>query len=140
MKRLLIATISILSIATATFALPPSSQAQVANIKEISSKIPTSRVTFKKGTSSAHIQGASNRIYLLRANAGQKMTIKINSLGARASVTLYGVNGKPIGQSIGGFDGENKTVSFTLPKTGDYSIVGGSGPTNHFYDFTVSIK
>jgi hypothetical protein len=139
MKRFLIAIASVLSITTATVALPASSFAQVSNIKEISANLPKTRVSFKKGTSSANIQGASNKIYLLRANAGQKMTIKINSLGARASVTLYGVDGKPMSQAITGFD-KQTVFTFNLPKTGDYSIVGGAGPTNHFYDFTVSIK
>lgn len=120
--------------------LPYPSQAQFADVRQKLNAIPTSRVVFAPETSSATIENAVNRIYILRAKAGQLLSLKANSLGARASVTLYGVDGKPLGSSLIGSNGEGKEFRVRLPKTGDYYIVGGAGPTNHFYNFTVTIK
>ncbi len=120
--------------------LPYPSQAQFADVRQKLNAIPTSRVVFAPGTSSATIENADNHIYMLRAKAGQLLFLKANSLGARASVTLYGVDGKSIGSSLIGSQGEGKEIRVRLPKTGNYYIVGGAGPTNHFYNFTVSIK
>jgi hypothetical protein len=143
MKRILIGCLSALALATGTMTgtvlltIAPS-MAQFANVKQQLNSLPSSRIQFAKGASSANIQNAENHIYLLRAKAGQKLTLKINSLGARASVTLYGVNGKPLSPVFAGDEG--KTFSVRLPATGDYYIVGGSGTSNHFYDFKVTIK
>ena len=120
--------------------LPYPSQAQFADVRQQLNKLPTSRVVFAPGTSSTTIENAVNKIYILRATARQRLTLKVNSLGARASVTLYGVDGKPMGLSFIGSDGEGKAQSVLLPKTGNYYIVGGAGPTNHRYNFTVTIR
>lgn len=142
MKRILIGGLSTLLFATATVSgtlllTNAPSMAQFNNVKPQLRNLPSSRIQFKKGASSATIENAENRIYILRANKGQRLTLQINSLGARASVTLYGVNGKPFSPVL---TGEGKTFSATLPATGDYYIVGGSGPSNHFYNFTVTIR
>jgi hypothetical protein len=62
----------------------------------------------------------------------------LNSLGAVATVTLYGVDGKPLSPVFSSED-EGKTFTVVLPQTGDHYIVGGSGTSNARYDFTVSI-
>jgi hypothetical protein len=135
MKRILIGGLSALLLASGTMTgtvlltIAPS-MAQFANVKQQLNSLPSSRIQFAKGASSANIQNAENHIYLLRARAGQKLTLKTNSLGARASVT-------PV---FAGASGDGKTFSVRLPATGDYYIVGGSGTSNHFYDFTVTIK
>jgi hypothetical protein len=145
MKRILIGCLSALVLASGTMTgtvlltIAPS-MGQFANVKQQLNSLPSSRIQFAKGASSANIQNAENHIYLLRARAGQKLTLKTNSLGARASVTLYGVNGKTLSPVFAGASGDGKTFSVRLPATGDYYIVGGSGTSNHFYDFTVTIK
>ncbi|HEY9710238.1 MAG TPA: hypothetical protein V6D48_18665 [Oculatellaceae cyanobacterium] len=120
--------------------LPYPSQAQFADVRQQLNKLPTSRVVFARGASSTTIENTVNKIYILRATARQRLTLKVNSLGARASITLYGVDGKPMGLSFSGASSEGKERTVVLPKTGNYYIVGGSGPTNHAYNFTVTIK
>lgn len=120
--------------------LPYPGKAQFADVRQKLNTLPTSRVVFAPGASSTTIENAIDKIYILRARAGQRLTLKANSLGARASVTLYGVDGKPLGLSFIGSSGEGKERSVVLSKTGNYYIVGGAGPTNHLYNFTVSIK
>lgn len=123
------------------YILPSSSIAQWDDIRQELKSLPTKRVRFAPRTSSTTIQNFEDTIYILRANAGQTLTLKINSLGARASVTLYGVDGKPLSPVFSGFgNSEGKNFRVRLPKTGDYYILGGSGPSNHFHDFTVYIK
>jgi len=139
MRRILIGTLSTLVLATGTvFLSAPPSMAQFSDVRQELKSLPTSRVVFPKGKTGTSIKGADNRIYILRARKGQTLTVKVNNLGARASVTLYGVNGKPV-KSFGAFT-DNNSIQLLLPRTGDYYIVGGSGPSNHLYDFTVSIK
>ncbi|BAZ04703.1 hypothetical protein [Calothrix sp. NIES-3974] len=142
MKRFFIGGVSALLMVTGGILVPtiPAS-AQLANVKHHLNSLPTTRVAFVRGTNSKNITGADNRIYILRARKGQNLTLKINSLGARASVTLYGNNGKaisPVFSGLGG--GEGKSLTVKLPVTGDYYIVGGGGPSFHLYDFTVTIK
>lgn len=140
MKRLVIGSLTTLVLTAGPWLSPYPSLAQFADVRQQLSTLPTSRVAFTSGTSSATIENAVDEIYILRARAGQILSLKANSLGARASVTLYGVNGKPLGSSLAGFNGEGKEIRVRLPQTGDYYIVGGAGPTNHFYNFTVTIR
>jgi hypothetical protein len=138
MKRLLIAGASSLILGLGMSVIPSPSLAQVENIKPQLKSLPTSRVVFAKGKTSASISGLENRIYILKAKSGQKLTLRGDNFGARAGVTLYGANGNLL-KSISGFS-ENKTFIYRLPSTGDYYILGYAGPTNHSYDFTVTIK
>ncbi|MDF5737264.1 MULTISPECIES: hypothetical protein [unclassified Nostoc] len=140
MKHLLISSLSTLLFTAGADVLPLPSMAQFANVKQHLNSLTTTRVVFARGKSSTTIENAENNIYILRAKAGQTLTLKVNSLGARASVTLYGVNGKPLSPVFAGAGGEGKSLSLHLAKTGDYYIVGGSGPTNHLYNFTIFIK
>ncbi len=138
MKRLLIAGVSSLILGLGITIMPTPSQAQTENIKPLLKSQTTSRIVFAKGKTSATISGFENRIYILRAKAGQKLTLRGDNFGARAGVTLYGANGKLL-KSISGFS-DNKTFVYRLPSKGDYYILGYAGPTNHAYDFTVTIK
>ncbi|OKH52115.1 hypothetical protein NIES2101_15875 [Calothrix sp. HK-06] len=119
--------------------IPAPSFAQATNIQDISRSVPRSRVTFAKGKSSTVINGVENRVYVLKAKAGQKLTLKVNNLGARAGVTLYNANGKIV-KNFGGFGGEGQSFTYKLPANGDYYILGYAGPTYHSYEFAVSIK
>lgn len=142
MNRFLIASASALVVISGgvlTNTAP--SQAQLANVKQHLQSLPTTRIVFARGKTSKEIQGADDRIYILRANKGQRLTLNINNLGARANVTLYGTNGKPISPVYAGLGGgQGKTFSVKLPATGDYHIVGGGGPSYHLYNFLVTIK
>ena len=138
MKRLLIAGASSLILGLGMSIIPSPSLAQVENIKPQLKSLPTSRIVFAKGKTSASISGVENRIYILKAKAGQKLTLRGDNFGARAGVTLYGAKGNLL-KSISGFS-DKKNFVYRLPSTGDYYILGYAGPTNHNYDFTVTIK
>lgn len=141
MKRFICASASALLLMTGAIAITATpSQAQFANVKQELKSLPNQRISFAPGKSSKKIEGFENTIYLLRARKGQTLTLKINSLGARASVTLYGTNGKALSPVYAGSSGEGKVFSVKLPSNGDYYIVGGSGPTNHLHGFTVTIR
>lgn len=73
------------------------------------------------------------------AKAGQTLTLKYNSLGGPASVTLYSVDGKLLNGVIGTED-YSQPFSIRISATGDYYIVGGSGVSNATYNFTVTIR
>lgn len=134
MRHLMVSSLSTLLLVAGCL-LPYPSLAQFADVRQHLNTLPSSRVTFAQGKNSTTIEDIVDKIYILRARAGQIFSLKINSLGARASVTLYGVNGKPLGSPL-----EGKELRISLPKTGDYYIVGGAGPTNHLYNFTVTIR
>jgi hypothetical protein len=140
MRSLLIAGASSLLLTLGMSSIPAPSFAQATNIQDISRSVPRARVTFAKGKSSTVINGVENRVYVLKAKAGQKLTLKVNNLGARAGVTLYNANGKIV-KSFNGFGGgEGKSFTYRLPANGDYYILGYAGPTYHSYEFAVSIK
>ncbi|GJD21875.1 hypothetical protein RIVM261_068310 [Rivularia sp. IAM M-261] len=140
MKSLLIAGASSLLLTLGMSSIPAPSFAQSANIQGISSSVSRSRVTFAKGKSSTTINGAEDRIYVLRAKAGQRLTLNVTNLGARAGVVLYNSKGKLVKGFNGYALGNGKSFTYKLPSTGDYYILGYGGPTYHVYDFSVSIK
>lgn len=135
----LLSAILILGIPTGIYILPNPVLSQFADVRKHLQSLPTSRVKFAPGTVGTTIANATDRVYLLRARSGQKLSLKANSLGGGASITLYGTNGKALGQLIGSSD-EGKELNVELPSTGDYYIVGGSGQANERYGFTVSIR
>ena len=140
MKHLLVSSLSTLLFTAGVYVLSAPSMAQFANVRQHLNSLTTSRVVFARGKSSTTIQNAETNIYILRAKAGQTLTLKVNSLGAHASVTLYGVNGKPLSPVFIGAGSEGKSFRLHLYNTGDYYIVGGSGSANYLYNFTISIK
>jgi hypothetical protein len=140
MRNLLIAGASSLLLTLGMSSIPAPSFAQAANIQEISRSTPRSRVTFARGKSSTTITSADNRIYVLKAKAGQRLTLNVTNLGARAGVVLYNNKGKLV-KGFNGFNlGNGQSFSYKLPSTGDYYILGYGGPTYHLYEFSVSIK
>ena len=140
MRYFLVSALSTFLLTLGTYSLSAPLMAEITDIRQQLNSIENSRINFPKGKNSTTIQNAVNEIYIFRANAGQLLTLKVNSLGARASVTLYSVNGQPLSPVFSGFTGEEKVFSTRLLKTGDYYILGYAGPTNHSYDFTLSIK
>ncbi|WP_421655357.1 hypothetical protein [Leptothermofonsia sp. ETS-13] len=102
----------------------------------------TQRIRFKPGESSASIRTAVVRgtrdIYLLRAQKGQIMTVKIESLENNA---LFDV-AAPLNQS-----GQRRVLkqetmvwSGKLPDTGDYQIAVGTIRGNATYKLWVEIR
>jgi hypothetical protein len=142
MKRFLIGSMSALLLITGSVLISATpSSAQFTNVKQHLQSLPTNRVLFARGTSSKNINGAEDRIYIVKARKGQRLTLNVSNLGARASVTLYGTNGKVMSPIFTGYNiDDGKIFSVKLPATGDYYIVAGGGPTFHVYNFTVSIK
>jgi|GEM_PF-1837009 len=140
MKHPFIITLSSLIFILGAYTLPESSIAQLADVRTLLNSVHKSRIVFPRGRTSINIRDGINNIYIFRANAGQFLTLRVNALGGRASVMLYSVNGKPLSPDFNGSEGEGKSFSLRLNKTGDYYIFGYSGPTNHFYNFTLSIK
>lgn len=139
MKHYLIGSLSTLLFTAGAYLLSAPSLAQFDDVRQHLNSLPTQRVQFKKGTTGTTIQNAESTIYILGAKAGQTLTLKLNSSGEVASVTLYGVDGKPL-SPVFSADDEGKTFSVRLTETGDHYIVGGSGESNAAYDFTVSIR
>jgi hypothetical protein len=97
------------------------------------------RIQFAPGTDSATVQGTfregqSDR-YVLRAAAGQRMTIQISPLGTGASLGVSAPNGSALP------GGPGDAIAYQLPATGDYTIVigGGRGDSSPTYSMRVTI-
>jgi hypothetical protein len=73
--------------------------------------------------------------YVLKALAGQQMTVQVASAGAAANFAITGVSdGQPYKRLVN----EDRTFTFTLPRTQDYLItVASVTPAN--YALTVTI-
>jgi hypothetical protein len=97
------------------------------------------RIRFAPGTDNATVQGtfreAQSDRYVLRATAGQSMTIQITPPGTGASLVVLAPNGSPLP------GGPGDAVTFELPATGDYTIIigGGRGDSSPIYSMKVTI-
>jgi hypothetical protein len=78
------------------------------------------RIEFARGATSAivqgHIAGYAFRDFVIRANAGQRMSVRITSKGSLAQFVIYSINGRATE------DVERTEWTDTLPETGDYQI------------------
>lgn len=111
-------------------------------ISVVTSADITSRIRFAKGKSSATVSGSvvrgDSENFIVRAKAGQKMTVKITSLEDNAVFQIEGPDGEYLEGAIPGDDTMN--FSDSLPLKGDYKIVVGGTRGNTTYKLTVSIK
>lgn len=111
-------------------------------ISVVTSADITSRIRFAKGKSSATVSGSVVRgdreNFIVRAKAGQKMTVKITSLEDNAVFEIEGPDGEYLEGAVPGDDTMN--FSDSLPLKGDYKIVVGGTRGNTTYKLTVSIK
>jgi hypothetical protein len=88
--------------------------------------VPSTTVTFKKGASSAAVQGrlqgpdAGTRDYIVRAGAGQKMTVEMQTKSSSASFNVLGP-GSEEALYRGEVAGEPRW-SGVLPASGDYRV------------------
>ncbi|RIK43565.1 MAG: hypothetical protein DCC55_05295 [Chloroflexi bacterium] len=98
------------------------------------------RIQFPPGGTSATVSGGvqfPNRVqYVLRALAGQEMTVEIFSPGGQANFAIQGVND---GQPYKRLENEARIFTFRLPATQDYliTIATPGGATN--YDLRVTV-
>ena len=83
------------------------------------------RIQFAPGTDNTTVQGTfregQSDSYVLRAAAGQRMTIEISPPGTGASLGVFAPNGSPLP------GGPGDAITYQLPATGDYTIVIGEG-------------
>jgi hypothetical protein len=100
------------------------------------SETRTQRILFKPGAVGTVVEGSLGRgsrtIYLLRAKAGQIMTLSLTSLEQNAVFEVQAPDGQYLEQEATSFRGE-------LPLTGDYSVIirGTRGNANYRLEVTI---
>lgn len=100
------------------------------------------RITFTPGATSANVDGYITgqlpKAYVLRAMAGQRMTIDATFMNYSYSVSITAPNGAPLGMGYAG-----GSWSSYLPASGDYQIVvsapPGMGATRIYYKLDVEV-
>jgi len=96
-----------------------------------------SQIRFAPGTNSATVNQSvvrgSRNIYLLRANRGQRMALKITSLENNAVFDVIAPNGEILKT-------EATQSSLKLPATGNYEIIVGGTRGNATYKLNVKIQ
>jgi hypothetical protein len=98
------------------------------------------RIQFAPGAIAATVNGMvtfpQQPQYVLRALAGQQMTVQINSAGNQANFAITGVSdGQPYKRLVN----EDRTFTFTLPRTQDYRITVGVPGGSANYSLTVTV-
>jgi hypothetical protein len=93
------------------------------------------RIEFARGTDSATVQGSTppgtTDRWVLRAAAGQTMTVNLGPDEFAALTTIFGPNGDVVGAG-------HTSATVNLPATGDYVIdVGNTGSTS---DYTMTVR
>lgn len=95
------------------------------------------QIQFAPGTNSATVNQSvvrgSRNIYLLRANQGQRMDLKITSLEKNAVFDVIAPNGQILKT-------EATQSSLKLPATGNYEIIVGGTRGNATYKLNVKIQ
>ena len=113
-------------------------------------------IRFARGTTSATVAGAVVRgdrdIYPVKANAGQKMRVRITAVENNAAFEIFRPGARYRRDQDGTYDVTGSTLagagetddakqwSGTLPSTGTYLIVVGGNRGNAGYRMTVSIR
>ena len=102
----------------------------------------TRRITFAKGKSSAVLANSVIRndedTYLIRAKAGQKMSVKVSSVERNAVFFIEKPGG---GYLENAGEGDGHTVwKGTLPGDGEYKIIVVAYRGNASYKLSVTIK
>lgn len=96
-----------------------------------------SQIRFAPGTNATTVNQSvvrgSRNIYLLRANQGQRMDLKMTSLENNAVFDVIAPNGQVLKT-------EATQSSLKLPTTGNYEIIVGGTRGNASYKLTVKIQ
>jgi hypothetical protein len=102
----------------------------------------TKRIKFARGRTSATVSGTVIRgdrdTYLLGANGGQTMSVRITSLENNAVFQIEAPDGSFL--SGAGETDDARRWSGRLPEKGDYKIIVGGTRGNASYKVTVSIR
>ncbi len=101
------------------------------------------RIQFAPGGTSASVRGSvtgvERQCYILRARAGQVMTVTVGSSGNAASFSAVGADGIPLKRmEVGG-----SFAMLPLHATQDYTVCVGipaGTPVTVYYDMTVGVK
>ncbi len=101
------------------------------------------RIQFAPGSTSATVRGSvtgvERQCYVLRALAGQVMTVTVGSSGNTASFSAVGADGVPLKRmEVGG-----PFAMMPLHRTQDYTVCVGipaGTPATVYYDMTVGVK
>ncbi len=101
------------------------------------------RIQFAPGATSATVRGSvtgvERQCYILRAMAGQVMTVTVGSSGSAASFSAVGADGVPLKRmEVGG-----PFAMLPLHATQDYTVCVGipaGTPATVYYDMTVGVK
>jgi len=113
-------------------------QTRIVNLQSGESKPATRRVQFRRGSSSATLQGKVSIVLpdtlLVGARAGQVMTVQLTS--AQKSVRFSVMS--PISTSL--IADNTRSWTGTLPESGDYSILVDGDERGGTYSMTISIK
>lgn len=104
-------------------------------IQRLLRNTPQSQLQFSPFTVGSIIAGATDRVYVLKANKGQFLRIQVYNTGARAYVAVFNAQGKEL--KI--LTDASELFEYELPQTGDYYIFCHGGPTYHFYDLSVRV-
>ena len=113
-------------------------QTRIVHLETGESKPASRRVQFKRGSSSATVQGkvsiALPDTYLVGARAGQLMTVQLTS--PQKSVRFLVMS--PVSTSL--IADNARSWTGTLPETGDYHIIVDGDERGGTYSMTISIK
>jgi hypothetical protein len=113
-------------------------QTRIVNLESGESKPATRRVQFRRGSSSATVQGKASLVLpdtlLVGARAGQVMTVQLTS--AQKSVRFSVMS--PISTSL--IADNTRSWSGTLPESGDYRILVDGDERGGTYTMTITIK
>lgn len=126
-------------------AIPAGSVAYELQVSVITPAGPTpapapERINFASGATSATVSGnvvfPTRKQYVLRAAAGQEMTVDVQSPGNLVNFAITGVED---GQPYKRLENEDRTFSFTLPRSQDYLLTVATPSGNPDYLLTVTI-
>ncbi len=108
-----------------------------ATLGQDNSAIKPVRVKFDRGATSKTVKNSVVRgtrdTYLISANKGQQMNLKITSLENNAVFDVIAPDGKTLQQEATNWNAK-------LPANGDYQVVVGGTRGNATYELTVEVK
>lgn len=110
---------------------------RIVNVETGESKPSSRRVQFRRGASSATVQGrvtvALSDTWLVGARAGQVMSVQLTSPGKVRFMLMTSSTTTSLADNTRSWTG-------TLPETGDYLILVDTGAKAATYSMTISIK
>ncbi len=110
---------------------------RIVNMETGESKPSSRRVQFRRGASSATVQGrvslALSDTWLIGARAGQVMSVQLTSPGKVRFMLMTSSTTMSLADNTQSWTG-------TLPETGDYLILVDTGAKAATYSMTISIK